>query len=324
MRTERVMSVIKSRFALGLLVGLLCLSFGPCAVGPAQSAAAPVMRIAFPSGMNGQIVVTMDKAGIAQQSGFKAEYDSFQYGPPMMEALAAGSIDAVVTSLMPVTAYASKLPGDIKIVAMVGQSSHALMVDKDSAIVAPEALAGKKIGVSFGSDSHLDTLVWLKEIGLSDKVSLVNISPGELATALANKSVDAIVIRQPQVLRLQQQSGARILHSWPFRFVSIVKTKFMAEHPEEVAKYLDGLRRAILFIAQNHEKSADWFGEYLRTDPAIVQAVSKDDPFYAATDLNQIDISVKPDDRALIGKWAEDALEQKMIKHKLDLGALFQ
>jgi ABC-type nitrate/sulfonate/bicarbonate transport system substrate-binding protein len=320
--SERAMSAINTNFMGGLAAAALCLA--TCAVPRIANAADPAMRIAFPSGMNGQIVVAMDKAGIARQSGLKAEFDSFQYGPPMMEALAAGSIDAVVTSLMPVTAYAAKIPGDVKIVAMVGQSSHSLMVDKDSGIAGPEALTGKKIGVSFGSDSHLDALVWLKQIGLSDKVSLVNIAPAELATALANKSVDAIVIRQPQVLRLQQQSGAQILHTWPFRFVSIVKTKFIAEHPQEVEKYLAGLRWAILFIAQNHQKSADWFGEYLRADPAIIQAVSKDDPLYAVTDLDQIDISVKPDDRALIGKWASDALEQKMIKRPLDLDSLFQ
>ena len=317
------MSAINSNFARGLVTVALFLGAAACSA-PTARASSPVMRIAFPSGMNGQIVVTMEKAGIAEQSGFKAEFNSFQYGPPMMEALAAGSIDAVVTSLMPVTAYAAKIPGDIKIVAMVGQSSHSLMVDNSSGIAGPEALAGKKLGVSFGSDSHLDTLVWLKEIGLSDKVSLVNIAPAELATALANKSVDAIVIRQPQVLRLQEQSGAKIIHSWPFRFVSIVKTKFIAEHPQEVEKYLAALRRAILFIAQNHQKSADWFGEYLRTDPAIIQTVSKDDPFYAATDLDQVDISVKPADRALIGKWASDAFEQKMIKRQLDLESLFR
>ena len=318
------MSAINRSIARGLITGALCLA---ALIGDAPTtagAADPVMRIAFPSGMNGQIVVAMDKAGIAQQSGLKAEFNSFQYGPLMMEALAAGSIDAVVTSLMPVTSYAAKVPGDVKIVAMVGQSSHSLMVDKDSGMTAPEALAGKKLGVSFGSDSHLDTLVWLKEVGLSDKVSLINIAPAELAIALANKSVDAIVIRQPQVLRLQQQSGAQILHTWPFRFVSIVKTKFMIEHPNEVEKYLAGLRQAILFIAQNHQKSADWFGAYLRTDPAIIQTVSTDDPFYTATDLGQIDISVKPADRAVIGKWAADALEQKMIKRPLDLESLFQ
>jgi ABC-type nitrate/sulfonate/bicarbonate transport system substrate-binding protein len=316
------MRAINTKHVLGLVVVLSVAA--ACAMPAVAIAAEPVMRIAFPSGMNGQIVVTMDKAGIAQQSGLKAQFDSFQYGPPMMEALAAGSIDAVVTSLMPVTSYATKIPGDVKIVAMVGQSSHSLMVDKSSGIAAVDSLAGKKVGVSFGSDSHLDTLVWLKERRLADKVSLVNIAPAELATALGNKSVDAIVIRQPQVLRLQQQSGAQILHTWPFRFVSIVKTKFIAEHPQEVEKYIASLRKAILFIAQNQQKSAEWFGEYLRTDPAVVMAASKDDPFYTATDLGQIDIAVKADSRALIGKWAADAFEHKMIKQKLDVESLFQ
>lgn len=166
--------------------------------------------------------------------------------------------------------------------------------------------------------------MWLKETRLAEKVALVNIAPAELATALGNKSVDAIVVRQPQVLRLQQQSGAQILHTWPFRFVSIVKTRFIVEHPQQVEKYIAALRKAILFIAQNPQKSADWFGEYLRTDPAIVMAASKDDPFYKATDLGQIDISVNPDSRALIGKWAADAFENKMIKQKLDLDSLFR
>lgn len=319
-----MMRAINTNCSRGRVVAALFLAAAICSVPTVASAADPVMRIAFPSGMNGQIVVTMDKAGIAEKGGLNAKFEAFQYGPPMMEALAAGSLDAVVTSLMPVTSYASKIPGDVKIVAMVGQSSHSLMVGKDSGLAAIEALAGKKLGASFGSDSHLDTLVWLKEVGLADKVALVNIAPAELATALSNNSVDAIVIRQPQVLRLQQQSGARILHSWPFRFVSIVKAKFITEHPQEVEKYVAALRKAILFIAQNKQQSAEWFGEYLRTDPAIVQAVSNDDPLYAATDLGQIDISVKPDSRALITKWAADAFEYKMIKRKLDLETLFQ
>jgi hypothetical protein len=33
---------------------------------------------------------------------------------------------------------------------------------------------------------------------------------------------------------------------------------------------------------------------------------------------------VKPDDRALIAKWASDAFEQKMIKRPLDLDSLFR
>src|SRR5262249_27870795 len=131
-----------------LCVGMLALAM-IMAVGARPMPAGggePSIRIAFPSGMNGQVVVAMEKAGMAQQHGLAAQFASFQYGPPMMEALAAGSIDAVVTSLMPVTSYAAKLPGDIKIVAMAGQSSHSLMVDKNSPITAGGMLDGKTLG----------------------------------------------------------------------------------------------------------------------------------------------------------------------------------
>jgi ABC-type nitrate/sulfonate/bicarbonate transport system substrate-binding protein len=306
--------------AAAAIVGLLLLL--PVALQPA-SADSPAIRIAFPSGMNGQIVVTMDKAGIAKKDGLAPTFIEFQYGPPMMEALAAGSIDAVVTSLMPVTTYAAKIPGDVKVVAMLGHSSYSLMVAKDNTVTTPIDLAGRTVGVSFGSDSHLDTLVWLKDEKLDDKVNLVNIAPEDLATSLANKSVDAIVIRQPQVLRLQQQSGARILHTWPFRFVSIVKTKFIAEHPDAYRKYLSSLRESLFYIAQNQKQAATWFGADLRMSPDVVMAVSKEDSNYGAASLSDIDISVTPAARALLTKWTEDAYTYKMIKNKVDIDRLF-
>jgi len=312
------MSAINTNFSRSLLTVALFLATAAGAVATVADAADPVMRIAFPSGMNGQIVVTMDKAGIAEKNGLKAEFSSFPYGPPMMEALAAGSVDAIVTSMLPVAAYAAKLPGDIKIVAMVNQGGHALMVAKDSPAADPSALAGKKIGVSFGSDSHLDALIWLRDSGLAGKAVLINIPPAELAGALSNQSVDAIVIRQPQVLRLQQQSGARILKSWPLRYVTIAKTKFINEHPKQLQEYLAALRDTTLFMSQHPEQSAAWFGEYLRMDPSVIMQLAKDDPNASARTISEIDLSVKPADRAMIESRLMEAYTAKMIKEKVD------
>jgi ABC-type nitrate/sulfonate/bicarbonate transport system substrate-binding protein len=275
-------------------------------------------RIAFPSGMNGQIVVTMDKANIAKANGLYAQFLPFQYGPPMMEALAAGSLDIVVTSMMPVASYASKIPGDIKVVAIVNTSSHALMVAKDSDVNGPASLTGKKVGVSFGSDSHLDTLIWLRENGLTGKVSLINIQPGDLATSLSNKSVDAIVIRQPQVLRLQQQSEAKIIKSWSLDYISIAKVKFIKEHPEEMRKYLSALRDSAFFMVKNPEQSASWFADYLRTDRAIIEEAAKEDPRHLVTDISQIDLSVKSIDRQMIEIKLREAYEEKLIRERVD------
>jgi ABC-type nitrate/sulfonate/bicarbonate transport system substrate-binding protein len=198
------------------------------------------------------------------------------------------------------------------------------MVAADSPIKTADDLAGHAIGVSFGSDSHLDTLVWLKDEKLSDKVKLINVAPDELATSLANKSIDAIVIRQPQVLRLQQQSGVRILQTWPFRFVSIVKTKFIAEQPDAYARYIKSLQDTLFYIAQNHHQAATWFGAYLRMDPAVVMAVSQEDPNYAAAKLSDIDIAVTPAARALVAKWTADAYANQMIKNPVDINKLFE
>ena len=311
------MSAPKRRLTDAVAIALFL--FAARAVAPAASYAADAsMRIAFPSGMNGQVVVTMEKAKIAEKNGLAAQFLSFQYGPPMMEALASGSIDAVVTSMMPVTSYASKIPGDIKIVAMVNVGGHALMVAKDSPIADDAALSGKKIGVSFGSDSHLDTLTWVRESGLAGKVTLVNIPPTELPVALSNGSVDAIVSRQPQALRLQQLSGARILKSWSLHYISIAKRKFIEEKPQQFDKYLTALRESLLYMAQHAPQSAEWFGEYLRTDPAVIEQVAKQDPNATAKDISQIDISVTAADRAMIENRLQEAYREKMIREKVD------
>jgi ABC-type nitrate/sulfonate/bicarbonate transport system substrate-binding protein len=289
---------------------------------PALAQKAPV-RIAFPNGMNGQICVTMEKAGIAKANGLDAEFTSFQNGPPMMEALAAGSLDIGVTSFMPVVSYGAKAPGDIQVVAMLGHSTYALIVAKDSPIQSDRDLEGKKVGISFGSDSHLDALIWLKSQNLAGKATLINVAPAELTTALNNGAVDAIVIRQPQLARLQMTSGARLIKSWPHYYVAIAKRKFLAENPDVLAKFVTSLRQSILYIAQNKEEAAKWFGAHQRVDPALVMAASKDDENYAVRAIENVDVAVTDKAKMQILQWAADAFEHKMIKTKLDPAALF-
>ena len=84
--------------------------------------------------------------------------------------------------------------------AALGHSSHSLLVPKDSPAKQLADLRGKKIGVSFSTDSHLDLLITLKQKGLDPKrdVELVNLLPNELPSAFEKALVDAVLIRQPQ------------------------------------------------------------------------------------------------------------------------------
>jgi ABC-type nitrate/sulfonate/bicarbonate transport system substrate-binding protein len=300
--------------AASLMCSVLC--------SASVSAQTPVqIRIAYPSGMNGQIPVVMERAGIAKKHGLDAHFVFFQYGPPMMEALASGHIDAVVTSLMPVTTFLSRQPNAAVVVASLGRSSYSLMVPKNSAAKSVADLKDKRIAVSFNSDSHLDLLRLLKERKLDAKkeIRLLNVQPNELVLALQEGFTDAVVIRQPQVLKMEQQLGARVVHTWPFEFVSIMRTEYLTRNPDALKRYREALRESVHYTATNKEQASVWFGERLRIEPEVVRKVSEDDPNWRdVKTLRDVSIDLSPKVRQRLIDWFDASYEHGMIKGKVD------
>jgi len=279
------------------------------------------IRIAYPSGMNGQIPVVMERTGIAKKHGLDAQFVFFQYGPPMMEALASGHIDAVVTSLMPVTTFLSRQPNAAVVVASLGRSSYSLMVPKNSTAQSVADLKDKRIAVSFNSDSHLDLLRLLKERNLDARkeIRLLNVQPNELVLALQEGFTDAVVIRQPQVLKMQQQLGARVVHTWPFEFVSIMRAEYLTRNPDALKRYRAALRESVHYTAIHKEQASVWFGERLRIEPEVVRKVSEDDPNWRnVKTLRDVSIDLSPSVRQRMLDWFEASYEHGMIKGKVD------
>ncbi|CCB66601.1 ABC transporter substrate-binding protein [Hyphomicrobium sp. MC1] len=282
------------------------------------------IRIGYPSGMNGQVPVVLDKAGIAAKHHLAAEFTGFQYGPPMMEGLATGQLDAVVTSFLPPFTLASKIPGSVKFVATLGHSTHSLLVRKDSTAKKLEDLKGQKIGVSFNSESHLDLLVSLKEKGLDPKtdVQLVNLQPNELPAALEKGLVAAALVRQPQVLRLEESVGAKPIQTWPFRFTSVVSENFLKKNPQAVADYVAALKEAVLFTANHSDQASTWFAETQRIDPSVVKKLAGENPLYSAKSLDDVRIEVDDDFKKLISERLAAATENGFVKSKIDPASL--
>jgi ABC-type nitrate/sulfonate/bicarbonate transport system substrate-binding protein len=300
---------------------------GLATVFATQAAANEVgIRIGYPSGMNGQIPVVLQKAGLAEKHGLKAEFTPFQYGPPMMEGLVSGELDAVVTSFLPPLNLAARAPGSIKFVATLGQSSHSLLVPKDSAANAIPDLKGQKIGVSFNSESHLDLLQALKELGLDAKkdVELVNLQPGELPAALEQGLVSGAVIRQPQTSRLEESAGAKRIRSWPFRFTSIVRSEFLEKNPDAVKRYVEAIKDAVYYITSNPEESATWFAESLRIDPSVVKALSTENPLYNVKTREEIKVEIDDAFKKELADRLEAGLSYGIVKSAVDPVSLTQ
>lgn len=288
------------------------------------AAAQEKLRLGYPAGMNGQIITILEKANLAASRGLEVEYTFFQNGPPMMEAFAAGQLDIAVTSLMPLATFAARLPGQAVIVSGLGHSSYALLVKAASPVATLADLKGKRIAVSFGSDSHLDLLASLAEAGLDPAtgVELLNIQPAELPVALEKDHADAIVIRQPQVLRLQQSQGARLIKSWPHTYVVLARATTLEKHPEAIRSLTGALADSVAHIRAHPEQAAEWFAEKLRMDAATVRQVSAENPLIASP--HQYQLGVTPDLRAITARWMAEAHKWGLIKSPIDAGRLFQ
>ena len=281
------------------------------------------LRVGYAAGMNGQIVTAVDKADLAKQHNLNVEYVFFQNGPPMMEAFAAGQLDIAINSLMPLTTYASRLPGSAIVVSNLGSSTYALLVNANSPAKDITDLKGKKIAVSFGTDSHLDLLISLTQAGIdpTSGVELLNVQPPELPVALEKGAADAIVIRQPLVLKLQQSAGAKVLKSWPHRFLVMARAQVFQTRPQVVNQFLDSLGDAVSYIRANPDQAAAWFGEQLRVDASVVKQVAQENPILA--DPAHAALGIPQDLHDITANWVQSALKWGLIKTPVDVDLLF-
>ena len=272
------------------------------------------VRYGYPTALHGEIAVVLDKAGIAKKHGLDPQATFFQYGPPQIEALAASSIDLAFTSLVPTASLASKQPDAIEVIALLGHSSHGLVVPGDSSINKLSDLNGKKIGVAFGSDSHADLLASLKEAGLSPAtdVTLVNIAPAEQPAAFEQHLVDGVIFRQPQLYKFLQK-GNRELIRWPHHFWVIARSEWLKAHPDAKPRFLAALRETIAFVSNNPRQSAEWFAEVLRIDPDLVQKLAAENPIFSSNPAS-LSLIPSPDFRAFVDKRSQELADSGLTK----------
>ena len=274
------------------------------------------VRIAYPSGLNGQIALVADKAGIATRNGLQAQFNLFQNGPPMMEALASGNVDVVVTSYQPFTTFRLKQPDAVTVIAQLGHSSYALVAPAESAVTQLGELKGKRIALSFGSDSHLDLLRSIRALGLNptEDFTLINLQPSDLRLALTQGHADAIVIRQPQVLLLQEK-GARVLQSWPHYYVVLARKQYLQENPHARDQLTQTLREAVAHIVQNGEQSAQWFADQQRLESRIVQPLVPQNPIFA--DVRKpadVNVAFEGEHIQRLNDWFHAAYGNQLVK----------
>ncbi|CAI8896835.1 sulfonate ABC transporter substrate-binding protein [Methylocaldum szegediense] len=146
--------------------------------------------------------------------GVSVAWAEFQFGPPMLEALNAGSIDFATTGETPPVFGQAARGSQLVYVGYESPSpeGEAIIVPKDSNISSVADLKGRRVAVAKGSNSHYLLVRALAKAGLGLKdIQVSYLAPADARAAFERGAVDAWSIWDFYLAAAQETLGARIL-----------------------------------------------------------------------------------------------------------------
>ncbi|MCU1642892.1 MAG: putative aliphatic sulfonates-binding protein [Nocardia sp.] len=237
----------------------------------------------------------LEVSGQGKDLPYKLDWSTFTAGPPILEAINAGSVDlGGVGNAPPVFAAAAK--SQIKIVAAysTGVQGQAIVVPKDSTLKDPKDLRGKKIAVTQGSSGHQHLLAVLAKNGMTfADIQPQYLQPADALAALSTGRVDAWAVWDPYVAQAEK-AGDRVLVNGEGYLRGdaffVAGTKALANKASSAAlrDLLTRIQRAQAWIVANPEawakQSADITGvPYDVTLVAVKRALYQHHPLDAPT-----------------------------------------
>jgi sulfonate transport system substrate-binding protein len=174
--------------------------------------------------------------------GVEVRWIDFQFGPPLLEAINAGSVDfGFVGDAPPIFAQAGG--AGIRYVAAVKSdgNTQAIIVPQNSPIKTLADLRGKRVAFGKGSSAHNLLVAALEKAGLTwSDITPAPLAPADATAAFVKGSVDAWSIWDPYLALAELKEHARVIafdkdvHK-PNAFY-IAGADFVKKYPELVAR----------------------------------------------------------------------------------------
>jgi len=266
---------VKHRSIRTALVALLpALALAGCGSGPsAESESGQVnekvtLRLGyFPNITHAAALVGMEKGIFAEHLGpnVTLRTSTFAAGPAAVEAVFSGAIDATYVGPNPAINAFTKSNGQaIRIIAGATSGGAFLVVKPD--IKAAGDLKGKKIASpQLGNTQDVALRTWLKANGLKTDpqgggdVSVVPQENAQTLETFKSAAISGAWVPEPWATRLVQEGNGKVLVDeatlWPEgRYVTtqlIVRTAFLKDHADVVARLLEGHVAATAFLNQS-------------------------------------------------------------------------
>jgi sulfonate transport system substrate-binding protein len=155
----------------------------------------------------------LQAAGLLDDVEYSIDWKEFTSGPPLLEAMNAGSIHVGgVGNTPPLFAAASKSKFKVVQAATYGGLGDAIVVPKDSPAQSVADLKGKTVAVAEGSSANYNLLAQLNDAGLKfSDIEVQDLQPPDALAAFTSGHIDAWAIWEPFTSQAEVDAGARVL-----------------------------------------------------------------------------------------------------------------
>ncbi|MGL4967816.1 MAG: aliphatic sulfonate ABC transporter substrate-binding protein [Inquilinus sp.] len=241
----------------------------PLAARPAGAEEAPkAIRIGYQK--NGILLVAKTRKSLEQHfapQGIAVEWIEFAFGPPLLEALNAGSIDFGATGdTPPIFAQAAQAELVYAAAQPAAGKGQALVVPKGSAAKAVADVKGLRVGVGKGSSAHNFLVAALQKAGLAwQDITPVYLAPADARAAFAGGSLDAWAIWDPYYAIAELEEGAWVLATSadvePQNSFFLASRAFATEHPAALRSLVGALGEVGGWAETHHAEVAQLFAD---------------------------------------------------------------
>lgn len=223
------------------------------------------VRIGFQKGSANLLVLKSwgDLEGRLGELGYKVSWAEFTSGPPLLEAMNAGSLDFGTTGAPPpIFAQAAGTDLIYALATTLSPRTQAIIVPEGSAIAGPEGLKGKKVAVAKGSSAHALLIRALQSKGLAwEDVEPIYLQPADAKAAFEGGSVDAWSIWDPYYAAEEEATGAKTIATnesvgTPDRGFYLASRSFAAEHEPALAVLRAALEETAAWANENPSEVA--------------------------------------------------------------------
>ncbi|MEH1787626.1 MAG: sulfonate ABC transporter substrate-binding protein [Nostoc sp.] len=214
-------------------------------------------------------------------SGSSVTWSEFPAGPPMLEALNAGSIDFGYTGESPpIFAQAGGIPLVYVAYDPWSPKAEAILVPKNSPIKSVAELKGKKVAFAKGSNANYLLVKALEKAGIQySDIKPATLPPADARAAFEGNNVDAWAIWDPYLAAAEAATGARTLVDAtglaPNRGYYLAAKSFVDAKPDALKIVLDGVKKVSDWAKNNPTEVAKFLSPALGINAPVLETAEK-------------------------------------------------